>query len=206
MFAQRCYLSSKYQTLIDGLWCIDRLDFEHALDHLTDPSLVPTFPEEILQTLCRHSKHQPGLPLAYYHTVSPSIKSTDTLDLLFSMICRSGVSEAYLFTRMQEPLMREHLFETLIAYALGDPGGDARASRASELIGLPLSDEEEKWFEQSLTTGNCSKLYGAKDTLLMRRIATRRTEGTSKLVKQTRNRTIDGLNWSTLAEYTEQGT
>lgn len=67
-----------------------------------------------------------------------------------------------------------------------------------ELVGLPLDDDEEQWFEDVLLQGNASTLPGAKDTVMMRRLATGRVEGNTPELESLGGKKIDGLNWDDL--------
>ena len=87
----------------------------------------------------------------------------------------------------------------MIGFVHGSSGGELRATRAVELIRLPLSDHEERWLEDYLTHGKGKNLYGAKDTVMMRRIATGRVKEAADLSKSVKSRRVDGLNWETLS-------
>ena len=69
-----------------------------------------------------------------------------------------------------------------------------------ELIVLPFDHEEEDWFEEYLLRGKGKGLYGAKDTVIARRIATGRDGDVEGLAKEIRERKIDGLSWVGLAK------
>ena len=168
--------------------------------------LIPTFPEEILYTLCRHSsENNKWLPLAYFHTVSPSLRSSKLLEAFFGIFCRCSITEAFYFSRGQEEQAHQVLFEALIKFVLVDSTGDAKARRGVELIGLPFNDEEEVWFEAYLKDGKGMALAGAMDTLIMRGLA----KGNSKaLIEHGNNkpgRKIDGENWAILRESLHNG-
>jgi len=164
-----------------GLWHIDRLQFEVALQYLTYPSLIPTFPDEILETLVQHAKHDDmTLPLAYYHTVQPTLTSSNATESLFTAIARASITEAFYFSRGQAENAQKHMFELLIFV------------------------EEESWFEDYLTTGDGRTLRKAKDTLLMRKIGTGRfTEAV--LVEGTSSRAVGGLSWDMMQNAVQNG-
>lgn len=67
-----------------------------------------------------------------------------------------------------------------------------------ELVGLPLDEDEEQWFEDVLLQGNASTLPGSKDTVMMRRLATGRLEGIAPELESLGGKKIDGLNWDDL--------
>ncbi|CAF9906964.1 hypothetical protein IMSHALPRED_005405 [Imshaugia aleurites] len=195
-FANACYLPGKYRTFIDGIWYLDRLEFEKALDFLTEPALIPTFPEEILYTLCRHAPDA-TLPIAYYQTVSPAITSGKVLETYFLTLCRVSITEAFYFSRTQGDLNHRVLFEKLIKFVHANSHGTTKATRGVELVNLPLNEEEESWFTEFLEDGKGRNLAGANDTLIMRAIAIGRTESVS-LDRRGNSQKIDGVDWNTL--------
>ncbi|KAL2045694.1 hypothetical protein N7G274_002124 [Stereocaulon virgatum] len=201
-FARASYLPDKYKTFIDGIWYLDRLKFERALDYLTEPASTPTFSEEILYTLCRHtSRDDVTLPIAYFHTVSPSITSSKVLEAYFLVLCRANVTEAFYFSRAQGDMNHRVLFEQLIAFVHTNSTGAIKATRGVELISLPLNEEEESWFDAYLEEKG-STLPGAIDTFLMRGVATGRTHSKEHHRRRPSGRRIDGMNWDTLRNST----
>lgn len=69
-----------------------------------------------------------------------------------------------------------------------------------ELIGLPFDDQEEGWFEDCLLRGNAKGLHGAKDTVMMRRLATGKLENLSADLESLGGKKVDGLNWDILRQ------
>lgn len=192
-------LPPKYKTFIDGIWLLDRLRFEKALEYLTQPVLTPTFPDEILYTLCKHAPADDvTLPVAYYQCVSPPLASTLVLETYFVVLCRASVTEAFYFLRAQGDDKHEVLFKRLIETVLEQPSGERKADQGLELISLPLDETEEDWFRDHLTSANQSKLKGAADTLIMRDIARGRTDDLAGAVGMTQNRKVDGISWGSL--------
>lgn len=156
-----------------GLWHMDALQFDLALQYLTHPSLEPDFVDDIITVLVRHAKNGDyRLPLAYYHTVQPMIQSSAALELLFDALARSSVIDAFQFSRSHADFMRRQLFQRLIMSVLRSDRSDESAERALDLTSLPFDSEEEQWFKECLENGEGKRLPAAKDTLLMRRIAT----------------------------------
>ncbi|CAF9942678.1 MAG: hypothetical protein ALECFALPRED_009907 [Alectoria fallacina] len=196
-FANASYLPGKYRTFIDGIWQLDRLEFEKALDYLTEPALIPTFPEEILYTLCLHAPDA-ALPVAYYQTVTPSITSGKVLETYFLTLCRVSITEAFYFSRTKGDLNHCVLFEKLIHFVHADSHGATKATRGVDLISLPLNEEEESWFTEFLEDGKGRSLAGANDTLIMRAIATGRSKPVSRDRRTGNSHKIDGVDWNTL--------
>ena len=160
--------------------------------------MLPTFPNEILYTLCRHSDHDVTLPIAYYQTVSPSISSSKVLEAYFHVLCQTSITEAFFFSRTQGDQNHHVLFEKMITFVHVKSRGAERASRGVELINLPFNEEEEPWFEHYLDQGKGNSLPGALDTLTMRLIATGRFAKGRQSGRSGGGQTIDGVNWETL--------
>ncbi|KAI0104727.1 nuclear pore complex assembly-domain-containing protein [Nemania sp. FL0031] len=172
-FAAHAGIPDRYQIFMKGLWLMDTRNFELALELLTHPSLISDFADHIITALVLHSKEDDySIPLAYYYTVQPSIKSPVALHSLFDAIARTSVLEAFEFTRAHADYMRRQLFQRLMFVVLDSKQSQATAERAFELASLPFDTEEEQWFKEYLESGEGKRLNNAKDTLIMRRIAT----------------------------------
>ena len=211
-FANLCYLPEKYRILVDGLWYLDRLQFERALDYLTEPSLIPTFPEDILNVLCRASLEcgkstdsVVPLPIAYYHTISPPVSSDRTLERYCQVLCRFSITEAFFFSRTQGERNHQVLFERLIHYVLSMSRGDGRGECALELVGLPLDGDEQSWFDDYLRHGKGAKLPGAEDTLIMRDLVVGKIGHMGDLRRKQSERKIGGVSWSIIGGKAEHG-
>lgn len=176
-FATLAGVPDSYRIFMKGLWLMDTRNFVLAVERLTHPSLNADFADEIITALARHAKDGDySLPLAYYHTVQPSLRSSDAVQALFDAIARCSVIEAFEFTRSHADYMRRPLFQRLISAVL-DPApqsgaAEETADRAHELASLPLDVDEEQWFSDYLERGEGKRLRAARDTLIMRRIAT----------------------------------
>ena len=143
------------------------------MEHLTHPSLSPEFADDIITVLVRHSENNDySLPLAYFHSVQPVLKTSEALELLFGALARTDVGEAFYFTRKYPDAAREQLFQQLIASVLNGSGSQDAATRASDLVSLPLDEPEEAIFLEYLTTGDGRKSKRTKDILTMRRVVT----------------------------------
>lgn len=173
-----------------------------ALQYLTYPSLIPTFADEIMEVLVRHTwGDNMGLALAYYYSVTPSLKGTETL---FLAIADVSVTEAFYFSRGQADTNRQHFFERLVAFVLQTHPGDLAATRSAELINLPFDSTEEQWFEQYLSIGVGKQLAKAKETVIMRRIGTG-CFAEARAMDQISTRSIGGLNWAMIQEALKDG-
>lgn len=146
---------------------------QRALESLSHPSLLPEFADDIIMVLIRHAENNDySLPLAYYHTVQPILKTSAALESLFGALARTSVTEAFYFSRTQPEVARQQLFQQLISAVLDGRGSQDVATRATELVSLPLDGAEEQWFNEYLTTGDGRKLRKAKDTVIMRKVVT----------------------------------
>lgn len=193
-FARKVYLPRKYKVLTSGLHNLDHGQPKVALELLTDPSLTPTFSDQILYTLLQNLKLDKSLAMAYYVTVTPPLQDQKTLNAYFSFLSDTNIVHAYHFCQKRNISQRKALFEILILSALSSQG-EQTASRAETLIGLPLTDEEVCWFEDFLLHEKGSSCHGAKDSVMMRRIATGRDYGNDPSLQHFRGQTIDGINW-----------
>ncbi|KAI1358252.1 nuclear pore complex assembly-domain-containing protein [Xylaria arbuscula] len=177
-FAKMASIPERYQIFMKGLWLMDTRNFELALEHLTHPSLISDFADDIITVLVNHAnKDKDGssdyaLPLAYYHTVQPSIRSSAALEALFDAIAQSSVVAAFDFSRSHADYMRRQLFQRLVLSVLGSNRGEEAAEKAFELTSLSLDDDEEQWFKECLESGEAKRFKTAKDTLIMRGIVT----------------------------------
>lgn len=128
-----------------------------------------------MTALVRHaSDGDYTLPLSYFHTVQPILKTPEALQLLFDAMARTSVTEALYFSRTHSDAVRAQLFRQLISSVLDAPANEETAARATELVGLPFDSTEEVWFEEFLSQEDGKKLKRARDTLLMRKLVTGR--------------------------------
>ena len=196
-FADKAFMPERYRIFMTGLWYMDRLDFSTALENLTHPSLIPTFQEEILETLVKHSPGEDmSLALAYYHTVQP-VLSEAAIDVLFTAIVRTSVTEAFYFLRGQPSPQSEAMFEKFLSIVIHEPLGTNSAIRGTELINLPFSAEEEQKFEDYLISGAGKRVQRSRDFVMMRRIAMGRFSEALN-VNAEGGKAVGGLNWERL--------
>jgi hypothetical protein len=176
-----------------------------AVQYLTHPSLIPTYPDEVLEALIRHAKHDDyTLPLAYYYTVQPTIQAPRAIESLYFAIAKTSVTEAFYFSRVQADVARQKMFEMLISLVLQSPPGEKTAARGVELVNLPLDREEEDWFESFLNKGEGRGLKRARDTLMMRRIGTGKFSEALSLDFD-RGKTSGGLSWAMIQDALQEG-
>lgn len=197
-FIRRTHLPRRWQVLVAGLWELDHAQFARALEHLTDPSLTPTLTDEILLTLLRHPRCDPSLATAYYIAVSPPLHDHKTLEAYFEILKTNNLVEAYYLAQKQPPSIHKGLFEKLVVSVLQDKPGHSRAERAALLVGLPLSEQEEAWFEECVKEGAASKLSGAKDTIIARQLVTGNSTSDSGMMNRFKGESIQGVSWDSV--------
>ena len=190
----------------EALKYVSDISSQGALEHLTNPSLVPTFSEEVLYTLCKHTPNDDvTLPIAYFQTVSPAITSNRVLEIFFTVMCRASITEAFHFSRSYDDLTHRRLFEKLLTFVHADAGGPTRATRGVELINLPLNETEVVWLEEFLTEGKGKTLYGASDTFIMRKVAVGEVQDISDDGRNRSGPKISGVNWTILTDSLRHG-
>ncbi|KAL6875150.1 nuclear pore complex assembly domain-containing protein [Trichoderma novae-zelandiae] len=169
-FASTSSMPQNYEIFMKGLWYMDGLEFSTALEYVAHPSLISDFADDIIVALVEHaSDGDYDLALSYFHTVQPVLKTSRALELIFGAIAQTNVTEALLYSRTYPEHTREQLFRQLVAETLGN-----KSDQADELAFLPFDSIEEAWFEEYLSTGDGRNLKKAKDTLLVRKIASDR--------------------------------
>ncbi|KAF3004970.1 hypothetical protein E8E13_008054 [Curvularia kusanoi] len=222
-FAQDVHLEKRFWTFIEGLWALDHLEFATAVGNLTHPSIIPTFPDEIMLTLLKGREKlnrvnlQKGeqdevLPLAYYNCVKPPLEDQKVRDEFVKYLSARNVTEAYYWIQTrpeyeQKPLLEILIEETLekSAWAGSIPDENyLREDKAMELVGLPFTDQEDEFIEKFLTEGKGRTFRNAEDTVMMRRIAMGRLTDVVK-DQNTRGRRMNGVTWDSLKDGVEKG-
>lgn len=97
------------------------------------------------------------------------------------------------------------LFEGLIETALVHIPSSKRADAAIELLNLPLSPDEEVWFEAFLLEGKGRSLHGARDAVVARWIAVGRVGDAWEATRSMSGRRYEGVSWEGIREGLERG-
>ncbi|KAK6213112.1 hypothetical protein QIS74_09114 [Colletotrichum tabaci] len=198
-FAVTSGVPKNYQIFMKGLWLLDHEQFEKALEYIAHPSLTTDFADEIMTALVRRAPDGDyTLPLSYFHTVQPILKTSAAMELLFDAMARTSVTEALYFSRTHADAVRAQLFRQLISTVIGAPANEETAARATELVGLPFDATEETWFEEYLAEGDGKKLKRARDTLLMRKLVT------GRLSEAVKDKNLGG-RWGVVLEGVKSG-
>ncbi|KAH6637556.1 nuclear pore complex assembly-domain-containing protein [Boeremia exigua] len=222
-FARDVHLEKRFWTFIEGLWALDHLEFAIAVGNLTHPSIIPTFPDEIIFTLltCReklgrlnvqHGEQDDVLPLAYYNCVTPPLEDQRVRYEFARYLARRNVTETYawIHTRPlheQQPLLEILIEQTLEKSVWNSGVGEevyTREEKAMELVSLPFSAEEEDAVEKFLTTGGGRTFRNAEDTVMMRRIAMGRLVDVAD-DQSTRGQRMEGVDWDALKGGVKRG-
>lgn len=140
------------------------------------------------------------MAIAYYLTAAPPLATEKVQRAFFETLCRSSVTEAFYFTRKYDEHHRHKFFEQLVGFVHKTGAGQTRSRRAMELVGLPLDEIEEEWFEETLLRGSASSFPGARDTVMMRRLAAGRLDGLGTELESLGGKKVDGLNWDDLRQ------
>lgn len=159
------------------------------------------FADQILVALLRHPKSDPSLATAFYICASPPLEDPKALDAYSDLLSSKNPIEAVHLARKQDQTNHKRLLDKLIVKILQEKATNRRAEQATLLVGMSLTRQEEEWLELCLLSGPASKLPGANDTVLVRRIATGRLspkdEGVTGRLKGEK---IDGVNWENVRQ------
>lgn len=215
-FARDVHLEKRFWTFIEGLWALDHLDFAIAVGNLTHPSIIPTFPDEILLTLLKGggqgNPQDDILPLAYYNCVKPPLEEQKVRNEFAKYLAGRNVTEMYSWIHgrpehEQKPLLEILIEQTLEKNAWSSDADDtaySRKDKAVELVSLPFTKDEGEFIEKFLTEGKGRVFQGAQDTVMMRRIATGRLTAVAGETGA-RGRRVDGVTWEILKDGVKKG-
>lgn len=223
-FARDVHLEKRFWTFIEGLWALDHLDFPTAVGNLTHPSIIPTFPDEILYVLLKGRENMVRIgifnraqddifPLAYFNSVKPPLEDAKVRDEFATYLACRNVTETYYWIQGRPEHEQESLLDILVketlqpsAFVSVNPKNDIypRNDRAIELVSLPFTKDEEAHIEKFLIEGKGRTILGAMDTVLLRRIATGRMAEVAGETA-TRGKKFDGMNWEMLKDGVKRG-
>ncbi|KAJ4365595.1 hypothetical protein N0V83_008215 [Neocucurbitaria cava] len=219
-FARNVHLEKRFWTFIEGLWALDHLDFAIAVSNLTHPSIIPTFPDEIIFTLLngpgklrgQNNPQNDVLPLAYYNCVKPPLEEQKVRSAFAKYMSSRNVTETYYWILSRPEHEHKALLEILIEETLeknawsSEPADEVyrREDKAVELVSLPFTESEEEFVEKFLTEGRGRVFQGAQDTVMMRRIAMGRL-GDVAGETGIRGRRQDGVTWEVLKDGIKRG-
>ncbi|KAF2665088.1 hypothetical protein BT63DRAFT_459707 [Microthyrium microscopicum] len=205
-FQKAACLPKKYWFAMQGLWCLDKLNFKEAVEYLTQPSLLPVFGSEILATLLRAGED--SLALAYFDATNPALNTPELREQYFAALVRASLTQGFFFMRRQSPSanVRKPLLKALFDSVLSLPGGEQRRDRAAELVDLPFDEEEEQWVREYLTKHN-GRSDLSHDILVMRFIAKGEYNGALEQInrKKTSRSNHDGIKWENVAQAVNRG-
>ncbi|KAF2001045.1 hypothetical protein P154DRAFT_522037 [Amniculicola lignicola CBS 123094] len=217
-FAHDVHLDSKFWTFIEGLWALDHLQFETAVQNLTHPSIIPTFPDEIMIALLNHRNLPNGttnqeyiLPMAYYNCAKPPLANKEAMTEFVKYMSDRSVTETFYWIRGRAQHEQPLLFEILVSTTFQRVGPNDRTNeaykredRAVELVSLPWNEDEETWLETYLLEGEGRNFHGARETVMMRRLATGKW-GEAVGDHALRGKNKESLNWEVLKDGIRKG-
>lgn len=122
----------------------------------------------------------------------------------FRYLAGLSVTQAYFFARAQPSQDHRALLELLVHEAMA-PASTARARRTEELVDLPLTDEEEGWFEDYLLEGKGRSLHASRDTVMARRLATGRYPDAVDVGKDLSGRRFNDVTWDGVKDILNAG-
>ncbi|KAF7451661.1 ELYS domain containing protein [Pyrenophora tritici-repentis] len=222
-FAKDVHLEKRFWTFVEGLWYLDHFQFSTAVERLTYPSIIPTFPDEIMHTLLtgRDRLNSLGmsrdpkddiLALAYYNCVKPPLEDAGVRNEFAKYLTDRNVAEMYDWIHSRPEHEQKPLLEILIEQTLEKnawvegPERDlyTREAKCFELVSLPFTTEEEEFIEKFLTEGRGRTFQGAQDLVMMRRIATGKLADVAADAG-IRGKRVDGINWEVLKDGVKRG-
>lgn len=159
----------------------------------------------MLDVLLRADERE--LALAYYHSAEPNLEDQDIRERFFSALCDASITEAYFFMQRMPPAVRPPLLEILVESALEAPAGEERKMKGTELVELPLSDEEASAVEAFLSKGKGRAIQHGKDALLAMLLARGRYD---KMLTSLENVSVPGTGfdeskWESVRRGVENG-
>ncbi|KAF2737969.1 hypothetical protein EJ04DRAFT_550232 [Polyplosphaeria fusca] len=189
-FAAQVHLEKRFWTFIEGLWALDQLQLETAVGNLTHPSIIPTFPDEIMLALLNPRNITPDttnaeyiLPMAYYNCAKPPLTNDEAKIEFVRYMADRNVTETFYWIRGRPEYEHKQLLEILVEETLEHRSRTwtsaqteeySSEKRAMEFVTLAMDEDEQKWVESFLTEGKGRNFRTAKDTVLLRKIATGR--------------------------------
>ncbi|KAF1938958.1 hypothetical protein EJ02DRAFT_409417 [Clathrospora elynae] len=227
-FACDVHLEKRFWTFIEGLWSLDHLQFAIAVGHLTHPSIIPTFPDEIMHTLLvgrgwltiagmSMDSSDDVLALAYYNCVKPPLEEQKVRIEFARYLADRNVTDMYYWIHSRPEYEQKPLLEILVEETLQrhvnaprrSPGSQlySREAKAVELVSLPFTDEEEGFIEKFLTEGKGRMYESAEDTVMMRRMVTGRLTDVAAANKTTYTgaRPLGRVDWAILKDGVKRG-
>ena len=192
------------------------MNFETAVGQLTHPSIIPTFPDEIMLTLLNRRFYHGQkafddvLPLAYYNCAKPPLVKEDVKTEFVKYMAGRNVTETFYWIRARPEYEHKPLLDILIEETLDRSAWSSsdeeytREEKAMEFVSLPFDDGEEAYVDHFLTEGKGRNFRGAGDTVMMRRIATGRLQQAVGDVAN-KGRKHDNVNWDLLKDGVKRG-
>ncbi|KAK9367217.1 nuclear pore complex assembly-domain-containing protein [Lipomyces kononenkoae] len=132
-------LPDAHKKLIDGVYALDRFQFQETMRNLTHPSVRLQFTEKILRTLLNYCDNGPQYIRIYVAVTNQILDTRETTTLYLDALSRVSIFSAVEFVRTMPPEERAESYRMLIDFSLAH-GPD---SNAYQIANLPLTEEEE---------------------------------------------------------------
>ncbi|KAH0609359.1 uncharacterized protein H6S33_012845 [Morchella sextelata] len=195
-YANKVLIPPNFCSLMDGLYALDNFDFEDAVGHLTEPSVIPVEPHKVLSTLVSHAgPNGPRLATTFVQTVQPVLDTDTSINDYFRALRAISIESAFLYQRTVPLRIQPDLFKSLIDYCLTVK----KESNALKLINLPFTPEEQEIFESYIQD---SSIPAAHDTLITRQMHQGQlTEAllAARSAHYQNEPELEGVNWAGLA-------
>lgn len=194
-YANGVLIPPNFCSLMDGLYALDNFDFEEAVGHLTEPSVIPVEPHKVLSTLVSHAgPNGPRLATIFVQTVQPVLDTDASINDYFRALRAISIESAYIYQRTVPSRIQPDLFRSLIDYCLTTK----KESNALKLINLPFTSEEQEIFESYIRGSGIP----AHDTLITRQMHQGQlTEAllAARSAHYQNEPELEGVNWAGLA-------
>ncbi|KAK7206635.1 nuclear pore complex assembly-domain-containing protein [Myxozyma melibiosi] len=139
-FCESTAFPATQKKLVDGIYALDRFDFETAMRNLTAPGVRLQFTEKMLLTLLQYSDNGPRYVRMLVFTSRPKLDSKNCKKLYLEALSRISVSSALEFVRTTTPIEdRAEYLQSMIGFCLST----GKPSSAYDIANLPLLDYEE---------------------------------------------------------------
>lgn len=196
-FADETDMPRGFRELVEGLWCIDRQQYDQGLKHLCHPEVRPTFVDEIISAL-PDGKHV----LAYITSSSPKLLNDKTVSRCVNALCSVSLFQALEFARSASSDVQEDLLAEITKFCFAN---DPRRN-IWRLANLPLSKTEDKLLVERILPSIISSSTEeterslAKDILLVRSLHTGNKEAAALVSELKGSTSAGGISWTNLAQ------
>lgn len=197
-----------YRELVKGFWCLDRLQFDESLVHLSHPLVTPTFHDKVVSaylTATTSSSSQTdqkyNYVMAYLCANNPKLVSQDTITNYMTALCAVSLYSGLEFTRTVSPDIKLELLTAMVEFCLENNP----KRNLWRLVNLPFTRDEERLMYTNVLAGFVSNAKSeqhkslAKDVLLMRSLHTGNVSLASEVANLGNNGGNESVSWKDLS-------